>query len=69
MASGAGPLIKADVVAVAVDSDRLYLRWESEQIADGAPYGRLAVLESSHGHDGFLTEVSQVSHIVRDLLR
>ena len=62
-------LIKADVVAVAVDSDRLYLRWESEQIADGAPNGRLAVLESSHGHDGFLTEVSQVSHIVRDLLR
>lgn len=61
--------ITADVVAVAVDSDRLYLRWESEQIADGAPHGRLGVLESSHGHDGFLTEVSQVSRIVRDLLR
>lgn len=61
--------IRADVVAAAVDSDRLYLRWESEQIAEGAPGGRLAVIESPHGHDGFLTEVTQVSRIVRDLLR
>jgi homoserine O-acetyltransferase len=61
--------VSAKVVAVAVDSDRLYLRWESEQIVQGVARGRLAVLESSHGHDGFLTEVSQVSQIVRDLLR
>ncbi len=61
--------ISADVVAVAVDSDRLYLRWESEQIAEGVPRGRLAIIRSPHGHDGFLTEVSQVSQIVRDVLR
>jgi homoserine O-acetyltransferase len=61
--------VTADVVAVAVDSDRLYLRWESEQIADGVAHGRLAMIQSPHGHDGFLTEVSQVGQIVRDLLR
>ncbi|MGV1008774.1 MAG: homoserine O-acetyltransferase MetX [Dermatophilaceae bacterium] len=61
--------VSADVVAVAVDSDRLYLRWESEQIADGVRHGRLAMIHSPHGHDGFLTEVSQVGSIVGDLLR
>ncbi len=61
--------ISAEVAAVAVDSDRLYLRWESEQIADGAPRGRLAMITSPHGHDGFLTEMSQVGQIVSDLLR
>lgn len=69
---GVGPAlarVSADVVAVAVDSDRLYLRWESEQIAQGVPRGTLAVIESPHGHDGFLIETSQVSRIVRELLR
>lgn len=61
--------VRAGVVAAAVESDRLYLRWESEQIAEGVRGGRLAVIESPHGHDGFLTEVTQVGRVVRDLLR
>ncbi len=61
--------VTARVAVVAVDSDRLYLRWESEQIADGVPDSCLVVLSSPHGHDGFLLEMDQVGRIVGGLLR
>lgn len=60
--------VSAELVAVAVDSDRLYLRWESELLADAVPRGRLAVISSPCGHDGFLLETEQVGRVVGDLL-
>ncbi len=61
--------IKAQVTVVAVDSDRLYQRSQSEQLRDGIAGAQLHGIHSRHGHDGFLIEVPAVGRLVRDLLR
>lgn len=61
--------VQARTAVVAIDSDRLYPVRLSEEIAEhlGAR-GRLTVLESPYGHDGFLLETAAVGEVVRDLL-
>ncbi|WP_392425788.1 homoserine O-acetyltransferase [Barrientosiimonas humi] len=53
-----------DLVVAGVDSDRLFPLELSQQLA--AAHGRrpAAVIESAHGHDGFLVEVDQVADLV-----
>lgn len=55
------------LVVAPVDSDRLYPPRLSEELAEAAPEAELATIHSAVGHDGFLTEVDQVSSLLRDL--
>jgi homoserine O-acetyltransferase/O-succinyltransferase len=61
--------ITADLVVVAVDSDRLYPARLSDEIAKaGASSGPAHLITSEHGHDGFLIEIGQVGEILRRTL-
>jgi homoserine O-acetyltransferase len=61
--------VSAELVVVAIDSDRLYPpRLSHEIAAAGASSGPARVITSDHGHDGFLIEIEQVAKIVRESL-
>jgi homoserine O-acetyltransferase len=61
--------VSADLVVVAVDSDRLYPPRLSHEIAQASvSCGPVEVIRSGHGHDGFLIETRQVGKIVREAL-
>jgi homoserine O-acetyltransferase len=61
--------VTADLVVVAVDSDRLYPPRLSHEISQaGASSGPAHIIASEHGHDGFLIEIGQVGQIVRETL-
>lgn len=61
--------VKAQVVAVAIDSDRLFPPRLQREIVEGLP-GRshLEVISSPFGHDGFLIEVERVGDVIRKAL-
>ncbi|MFM9587968.1 homoserine O-acetyltransferase MetX [Streptomyces scabiei] len=62
--------VTARTLVAGVASDRLYPLAQQTELAAGiasAEYAR--VIESPHGHDGFLIEVEQVAALVRELLR
>jgi homoserine O-acetyltransferase len=61
--------VTAEVTVAGVDSDRLYPLRLQHQIVDALP-GRppLRVIRSPSGHDGFLTEATQIDAIVGDAL-
>lgn len=50
----------------AVDSDRLFPVALSEEIVAAYGHGRVRLMRSVHGHDGFLIETGQVAAIVRE---
>ncbi len=56
----------AEFLVAAVDSDRLYFPAQSQALADALP-GAVAVhtIEAPIGHDGFLTEIGQLSGQLR----
>jgi homoserine O-acetyltransferase len=61
--------VKADLVVVAVDSDRCYPPRLSHEMSQAAACsGPTRIIASDHGHDGFLTEIGQVGKIVRESL-
>ena len=61
--------VTADLVVVAVDSDRLYPPRLSHEISCASVRpGPAHVITSNHGHDGFLIEIAQVGQIVRESL-
>ena len=60
--------VSARTAVAAIDSDRLYPVPLSVEIAGGISDAVLEVLQSPHGHDGFLVEVEKVSAIVAELL-
>ena len=60
--------VSADVVVVAVDSDRLYPPRLSQEICDGIAGARLHTVRSDYGHDGFLIELDQVGALVEGAL-
>jgi homoserine O-acetyltransferase len=61
--------VTADLVVVAIDSDRLYPPRLSHELAQAsASSGPAHVITSDHGHDGFLIEIEQVGKIVRESL-
>ena len=53
----------------AVSSDRLYPVRLSEEIAQSRPGTVLSIIESRHGHDGFLIETGQVGRVIDAALR
>jgi homoserine O-acetyltransferase len=60
--------VTADLVVVAVDSDRLYPPRLSHEIADAVAGTQLHTVHSDYGHDGFLIEIEQVGAIVATVL-
>jgi homoserine O-acetyltransferase len=61
--------VTAEMVIVAIDSDRLYPPRLSHEISAAIPGSDPArVISSVHGHDGFLIEIGQVGEIVRQSL-
>ena len=58
--------VRHRVSVAGVSSDRLYPRELQEELARLIPsVGRMAVISSGAGHDGFLLEVEQVGDIIR----
>ena len=60
--------VRADVLVVAVDSDRLYPPRLSHEIAEGIEGASLHTVRSVYGHDGFLIELDQVGAVVERVL-
>lgn len=60
--------VRARTLAVAVDSDRLFLPDQVWRIAEHVPGALYREIHSLHGHDGFLIEEEQVSAILCDFL-
>ena len=61
--------IRIPVVAVAIDSDRLFPVRLQAEIAELAPLAApLVTISSPFGHDGFLVEVESVGNVIRSAL-
>jgi homoserine O-acetyltransferase len=61
--------IHQPLTVVGVASDRLFPLEQQRQIASLAPgAGPLRVIDSLHGHDGFLVEADQLGRIVREAI-
>jgi homoserine O-acetyltransferase len=61
--------VTARTLVAGIDSDRLYPLHQQQELADLIPTAdALRVVESPHGHDGFLVEADQVGAVLRDLL-
>ncbi|MEV5357753.1 homoserine O-acetyltransferase [Streptomyces sp. NPDC052693] len=61
--------ITARTLVAGVDSDRLYPPSQQAELAAGiGTADHLRLIESPHGHDGFLIEEEQVAALVRELL-
>ncbi|MDR2453649.1 MAG: homoserine O-acetyltransferase [Bifidobacteriaceae bacterium] len=61
--------IRARALVVAVDSDRLYLPHESEELAASIPTtDQVHLVHSDYGHDGFLIEFAQLAPVIADFL-
>lgn len=61
--------VTAPALVVGVDSDRLYPLAQQAELAAGiGTADHVRVVESAHGHDGFLIETEQVGALVAELL-
>ena len=61
--------IAIPVVAVSIDSDRLFPVRLQTEIADLAPLAQeLVTISSPFGHDGFLVEVELVGKVIKEAL-
>jgi homoserine O-acetyltransferase len=64
--------IKAQMLLVGIDSDRLFPVPSQKVIADASPknlFGnKLFVISSDYGHDGFLIEADKVGKLLKRLL-
>ena len=56
-------------LVVSIPNDALYVPADQHELAQTLPDARLEVLESAHGHDGFLLDAAGLAPIVRDLRR
>lgn len=60
--------VTADLVVAGVTSDRLYPLHLSADMAAARPGSRFVVIDSEHGHDGFLIERGAVGKLIRESL-
>ncbi|KAJ3337252.1 homoserine O- acetyltransferase [Gonapodya sp. JEL0774] len=60
--------IKQPALVIGVSTDFLYPVTEQEELVRGIPNSRLRVVESLHGHDGFLIELKQVNKHIKEFL-
>jgi homoserine O-acetyltransferase len=61
--------ISARTIVAGIDSDRLYPLFQQQLLAEQIPRSRrLEIVNSAHGHDGFLIEHEQVGALIDRLL-
>lgn len=60
--------IAARTLVVDVDSDRLFLTPQADELSTCIPGARRETIHSLYGHDGFLIESEQMERILRDFL-
>ena len=61
--------ITARTIVAGIDSDRLYPLFQQQLLAEQIPRSRrLEIVNSPHGHDGFLIEHDQVGGLIDRLL-
>ena len=58
--------IAQPALVVSISSDILYPPHEQEVLARHMPNARYEILESPHGHDGFLIQTAELAALVRD---
>ncbi len=58
--------VQQPALVVSIPSDVLYLPDEQRELVEHLPRGRLAHLDSPHGHDAFLIEVERLSALVAE---
>jgi homoserine O-acetyltransferase/O-succinyltransferase len=56
--------IPSRVLAIGVDKDLLFLKEESQYIANHVPRGTYREIQSAYGHDAFLIEYGQLNYIL-----
>lgn len=61
-------MIKCPTMVLGVPSDLLYPLYEQKKLAEGIPNSRFGIIDTIHGHDGFLLEQEQVGKFLRELL-
>ncbi len=57
--------IRAKTLVIGIGSDILFPVSEQAEIASLVPNGRLEIIESIYGHDGFLIEDEQITQLVK----
>ncbi|MDJ0792189.1 MAG: homoserine O-acetyltransferase [Acidimicrobiia bacterium] len=71
---GRGPIegvlrhVEARALVVGISSDVLYPVAEVRALADALPNGQFAVLDTPHGHDGFLIALEDLNRVVTGFL-
>lgn len=61
--------IRAKALVVGIENDILYPLSEQQFLAAKIPNAHLEVIESLHGHDGFLVEFDQFKTVVKNFLK
>ncbi len=61
--------IRAKALFVGITSDVLFPLQEQEYLADRVPGSSFEKIDSIYGHDGFLVEVTKLTHIIRDFFK
>jgi len=61
--------MRQPALVVSVSSDVLYPPAEQRYLADHLPNARYEVLETPHGHDGFLIDLEELGDLVREFRR
>lgn len=60
--------VTAEVLALGVDTDRLFYPAQTHQIAELTPHSHAVIVHSDSGHDGFLIESEPVGTAIADFL-
>jgi homoserine O-acetyltransferase len=60
--------VQIPALVLGIDSDVLYPLTEQVALANMLPAGRLQIIQSDNGHDGFLLEQDQVAAHIVDFL-
>lgn len=62
-------MIQAKTLVVAIKSDVLFPERELQFLQKNIPEAQLEVLNSLHGHDGFLVETDQLNEVIRKFFK
>ncbi len=57
--------IKSKTLVVGIESDILFPVQEQMMLAENIPHAELQIIQSLYGHDGFLTEIKKLQHILK----
>lgn len=61
--------IRARTLAIGVNTDLLFPVQEQRLIAEKIPQAQYVEVDSRYGHDGFLIEVEQLTHLIGEFLK